>query len=83
MQRWSSRELTSETHSTDFHCPQCGAGSFDLIGVERRPGEQNETQCALVMRCMICQAQFWHWAQASSSSPQDIDRAPVAVAAQS
>ena len=83
MQRWSSQELTSVSHSSDFQCPHCGAGSFELIGVERRLNEQQETQCALIMHCMICQTQFWHWAQAESSSLQDVYQAPVAAVAQS
>ncbi len=83
MQRWSSQELTSVSHSSDFLCPHCGAGSFDLIGVERHLDERQETQCALVMRCMICQTQFWHLAEAESSSQRDIYQAPVPAAAQS
>jgi len=83
MQTWSSQELTSESHSTDFHCPHCNAGSFEVIGIERRLGERQETQCALVMRCMICQGQFWHWAQAESSSLQDLYQAPAVAVGQS
>jgi len=83
MQRWSNQELTSVNHSSDFLCPHCEAGSFEVIGVERHLGEQEEAQCALVMRCLICLGQFWHLAETESSSLQDLYPAPAVAAGKS
>ncbi len=67
MQKWSSQELTSVNHSADFLCPRCHAGSFELIGVERHIAEQDQTHCALVMRCLVCRDPFWHLSETQSS----------------
>ena len=77
MQKWSSQELTSVNHSGDFLCPHCQAGSFEVIGIERHVGEQDQTHCALVMRCLVCRDRFWHLAETQSPFLQ----APAAAAA--
>lgn len=77
MQKWSSQELTSVNHSADFFCPHCEAGSFEVLGVERHVGEQDQTHCALVMRCLVCHGRFWHLAETQSSFLQA--PAPAAV----
>jgi hypothetical protein len=79
MQRWSNQELTSVNHSHDFLCPHCESGGFEVIGVERHLGEQDQTQCALVMRCLSCLGQFWHLAESESFSLDDLRQAPAAV----
>jgi hypothetical protein len=83
MHRWSNQELTSLNHSSDFLCPHCEAGSFEVIGVERHLGEHEETQCALVLRCLTCLGQFWHLAESESFSLQDICPAPPVAVGQS
>jgi hypothetical protein len=77
MQSWSNQDLTSANHSGDFFCPHCKTGSFEVIGVERHIGETEQTRCALVMRCLVCLAPFWHVAETESFSLAE----PAAAAA--
>ncbi len=79
MQSWSNQDLTSVNYSSDFLCPHCDAGSFEVIGVERRLDDQQQTECALVMRCLICLDRFWHLAETQSPSLQE----PAAAAGRS
>ncbi len=82
MRKWSNHELTNQNHSADFCCPHCEAGSFEVVSVERYVGAHEETECALILRCLVCLGHFWHLAESESFAKEDICPMPAVTVGQ-
>ncbi len=80
MRQWQQHELTAVNHSADFLCPHCEAGGFEVVAMERHLAEEQQTDCALVMRCLGCLEVFWHWVGAESLSDAEPGLAAVPAA---
>ena len=83
MRKWANYELTSLNHSGDFRCPHCQGGGFEVAGVERYVGEHEETECALILRCLGCLRHFWHLAESESFAKEDVFPMPTVAVGQS
>ncbi|GEM_PF-5758571 len=83
MREWQQHELTALNHSGDFTCPHCEAGGFEVLAMDRHLTDDQQTDCALVMRCLRCLDLFWHWVETESFSDQAVATAVVPVSASS
>ncbi len=55
--------------SPDFLCPSCGSAAFEVVDQQRNPGEEDNAQEFLVLRCLACLELFSH--QLASEEPAE------------